>query len=144
MSEQTEKVLLEWDADEHNISGDDVFDALNEHFIEFGRWHWVEISDEARRVWNLMFKDKVENGSPMDGVWTAAAAQASDGAFEAMAAALGVESFALQAAIAPWLENQDCLPPPVTAKRLLDLCEEAVAARRKLLAARVAKGMRHG
>ena len=138
MSTETENALLSWYDTE-----DDVCDALHDHFVNLDRWEWCEIADEARRVWNLMFKDEVEMHSPMDAVWTAAAAQASYGAFAAVAAALGVKTFALQEAVAPWMENQNSPPHPIPAERLMELCEEATTNRRRLLAS-FAKGGRHG
>ena len=100
----------------------DVGDALHEYMIDYGRWHWCDIADEARRVWNLMFFDTVEKDSAMDAVWTAAAAQAADGAYAAVAAALGVDCFALREAVEPWLYAQDSPPPPISPQRLLELC----------------------
>jgi hypothetical protein len=129
-------------ADDNDL--DDVADTLYSHFTDFGRWDWCEIVDETRRVWNLMFDQTVEPDSPMDAVWAAAAAQASRGTLTAVAAALGVEPFALERALSPWLDHQDSHPPPITAERLLGLCEEAVIARRKRLVARNAKGNCHG
>lgn len=100
----------------------DVVDALHTHMTDWDRWHWCDIADEARRVWNLMFCDTVEKDSAMDAVWTAAAAQAADGAFAAVAAALGVDRFALREAVEPWLYAQDSPPPPITPQRLLEMC----------------------
>ena len=122
MSNETENALKDWQ-NEARDSGDD----LHHHFSEYGRWDWCEISDEARRVWNLMFDEDIDDDSPKDGVWTAAAAQAAEGAFSTVAAALGVDAKAFQMAIAPWYENQDEPPPAVTAERLIELCNEESA-----------------
>ncbi len=100
----------------------DAGEALHGYMIEHGRWQWCEIANEARRVWNLMFSDTVEKDSAMDAVWTAAAAQAADGAYAAVAAALGVDCIALRDAVEPWLLKQDSPPPPISPQRLLELC----------------------
>ena len=100
----------------------DAGEALHEYMIDYGRWHWCDIADEARRVWNLMFFDTVEKDSAMDAVWTAAAAQAADGAYASVAAALGVDFFALRDAVEPWLYAQDSPPPPISPQRLLEMC----------------------
>jgi hypothetical protein len=121
MSDETEKALLDWenDDDEHCPSND-----LHIHFEEFGRWNWVDIAEEARRIHNLMFNDHVEDGSPVDGLWNAVAAQAAHGAYCSVAAALGVDAKSLFYVIASWYENQDAPPPPVTADKLIELCKE--------------------
>lgn len=102
----------------------DVCEAMHNYMIEHGRWHWCEIADEARRVWNLMFYDTVEKDSAMDAVWTAAADQAADGAYAAVAAALGVDRIALRDAVEPWLIKQDSPPPPISPQSLLELCSD--------------------
>lgn len=117
---------------------------LHNHFIDFQRWDWCEIADETRRIWNLMFKEGVEPDSPMDAVWTAAVSQAFDGGIASVAAALGVDRYALREVVAPWAEHQDALPPPITAELMLKRCEEAVIARNQRMALKAAKGRRHG
>ena len=102
----------------------DAGEALHEYMIDYGRWHWCDIADEARRVWNLMFCDWVEKDSAMDAVWTAAADQAADGAYAAVAAALGVDRIALRDAVEPWLIKQDSPPPPISPQSLLELCSD--------------------
>lgn len=120
MSADSEKVLLDWESDDRD-PGDD----LHRHFEDYGRWDWCDISDEGRRVWNLMFNDEIEEWSPQDGVFSAIAAQASHGAFAAVAAALGVDMEALRHAAAEWYENQDNLPPPVSPEQFMAKCVEA-------------------
>jgi len=125
MSATTEAALRGWENDDRGDTPDD----LHCHFNDFGRWDWCEIATEARRVWNMMFSGKlldedVQDDSPMDGVWGAAAAQASHGAFAAVAAALGVPARALELSLAEWYENQDNPPPPITPEELLKRCAE--------------------
>ena len=102
------------------ISADDVCVALHSYLLDFGRWQHEEIADEARRVWNLMFHDRVQKGSAMDAVWTAAAARAADGAYGAVASAIGVEWWGLRKAVEPWLLNQDSPPSPISPQELLE------------------------
>lgn len=123
MSKETEEALRDW----QNIDRDPA-DDLHRHFGEYGRWDWCEISDEARRVWNLMFPDnEVHENSPIDGVLGAVAAQASHGAFAAVAAALGVNTDALELAVSYWYEGQDEPPKPITPEELLHRCVESKA-----------------
>lgn len=122
---------------------DDIGDALHTHFTDFQRWDWCEIADETRRIWNLMFKEGVEPDSPMDAVWTAAVAQAFDGGIAAVAAALGLDQYALRDIVAPWAEHQDALPPPITPEIMQMRCREAVIAREKRMALWATKGNRH-
>ena len=103
------------------VSADDVCVALHSYLLDFGRWPYEEIADEARRVWNLMFHDQVQKGSAMDAVWTAAAAQAADGAYAAVASAIGVEGYGLREAVEPWLLNQDSPPSPISPQELFEL-----------------------
>ena len=153
MSETTENAVMAALADllaDHSDNDviaehlEDIGDALHTHFTDFQRWDWCEIADETRRIWNLMFKERVEPDSPMDAVWTAAVAQAYDGGIAAVAAALGVDRLALREVVAHWYEHQDELPPPITAELMLKRCEEAVIARHQRMAFRAAKGKRHG
>jgi len=120
MSKQTEQALLAWESE-----GRDPCDDLHHHFTEWGRWDWCEIADETLRVYNLMLEDEAENGSLVDGFFSAAAAQASHGAFAAVATALGVEARHLELALAEWYENQDAPPPPVTPAEFMRKIQEA-------------------
>lgn len=127
----TEAALLRWYESES-----DVCDDLHRHFEAFGEWDWLDVSDEARRVFNLMFPGLYEQGpveefSPIDGVWTAAAAQAAHGAFAAVAAALGVDARALEAAVQPWYEAgpHNTAPPPISAQAFVALVQEEAAHR---------------
>jgi hypothetical protein len=121
MTKETEQKLINWE----NLDDDeDVCDLLHKHFSEYNQWDWCEISDEARRIYNLMFDENCENNSPLDGIWTAAAALAEKGAYAAIAAAIGIDTMALKLAVAPWYENQDDLPKPVSIEKFIELCEE--------------------
>jgi hypothetical protein len=138
--------IVDADGDNDNEQNDagDIEDALFEHYGTFGRWDWCEITNETRRIWNLLFVTEVENGSPMDYVWAAAIAQAYYGGVHAAAASLGLDKFGFQHAIAPWAEHQDAPPPPITAEELIRRCEGYVIARSQREAARKAKGVVRG
>ena len=115
----TDEELKAWDDDDI-----DICDELHVHFGKWGRWDWCDIANEARRVYNVMFSDDMEDGSPIDGVITAAVAHADHMAYEAMAAALGVSATDLRCTVALWSEHQDDLPPPVSADRLMQMVAE--------------------
>jgi hypothetical protein len=115
MSAKTEKALRNWERAPDN-------DFIYVHFSEYERWDWCEVSEEGCRVWNIMFDEDVEAQSPADGVFGAMCACSAKGAIKAVAAALGVDAESLQNAVAEWYDNQDQLPPPVGAMRLMELC----------------------
>lgn len=120
MSAQTEKALLDWENEERYVSDD-----LHIHFTEFGRWDWPEIADEARRIYNFMLNEDVEEDSLIDGLFAAVAAQAAQGVFEAVAAAIGVNAEALQYVVAMWYERQDAPPQSsVPCENLPQMCRE--------------------
>ena len=118
MSKETERKLIDW---ENNDPEDDI----HWHFKSFGRWHWCHISDEGRRVWNMMFPVILEEGSPADAVFCGIAAQASHGAFAAIAAALGVDREALEIAVSEWYGKDKNPPAAVKPDELMTLIEES-------------------
>ncbi|MDH4216465.1 MAG: hypothetical protein OEV26_04425 [Gallionella sp.] len=115
-----EQNLVEWKTNDRDI-GDDLHRYFED---EFGRWDWCEIYEEGIRIGNLMFEENVEKFSPRAGLLAAVAAQAARGAVAQIAACLGVERQALEHAIAEWSEDQDSLPPPISAEKLLVICAE--------------------
>lgn len=105
----TKQYLADWESDEE-------FDpeVLHLYFEEtYGRWYWPEIYTEGISVFKLMFDEEFDDYSPMGVVFAAVGAQAADGAFSAVAAAIGTTTQKLRCAVAPWYENQDELPPPI-------------------------------
>ena len=118
----TDEELKNWEK-----SDSDINDELHNHFSTWGRWDWTEIAGEALRVHNVMFGDDIEDDSPIDAVTTAAIAHADHMAYEAMAAAIGVNATHLRCTVARWSENQDKLPAPVSVERLLDMIKETRA-----------------
>jgi len=113
-----EQHLVEWETNDRD-TGDDLHRYFED---EFGRWDWCEIYEEGIRINNLMFDDVVEDFSPLGNIFAAVAAQASHGAFAHIAACLGVDKDALRLAVSEWSEDQDNLPAPIGAERLLESC----------------------
>lgn len=122
MSKETEHALKNFDA-EDAFSQDD----LHHHFEEFAARDWCSIADEGLRIWNLMFEEGIESESPKDAVFNAIAAKASSGAFESVAAALGVDARALEAAVEPWYMKDQAAQSlaPVAPGRLLEMIEKS-------------------
>jgi len=113
MSKKIEEALRNWDN-----ADSDLEDDLYRYFInEFNRWDWADIANEARRVWQLMFDEEIEDDSPVSYIFCAIAASAYNGAMASVAAAIGVDQDGLELAASHWYENQDALPPPVTTRR---------------------------
>ena len=120
MSEQTEAKLRNWARDDA-VTDDD----MHRHMRDFGRWDWCEIADEGRRIYGVMFGEEVESGSAVDAIIGGVSAQAADGAWAAVAAALGVDAEDVRMAVADWYEKQDATPPPVSPDRFMELIAEA-------------------
>lgn len=122
MSKETEAAILDWENEDRNTDDD-----LHCHFESTGLIYWCDVAWETRRVWNLMLREDVEADSVMDHIFHAACAQASNGVFAAMSAALGVDQRALMLVIAPWYETlntKNSPPEPITAEQLIARCHE--------------------
>ena len=115
-----EQNLVEWETNDRD-TGDDLHRYFDDEFV---RWDWCEIYREGIRVGNLMFEENVEDYSPRADLLAAIAAAAADGVLAHIAACLGVGKEALQLAIAEWSEDQDNLPPSISAEKLLAMCAE--------------------
>ena len=103
----------------------DISDELYNHFEHtFGRWYWCDIGDEAQRIYELATGCEAEEGSLLNSLFNASAAQGEHGAYAAVAAALGLDAKALRMVVATWYENQDALPPPVSFSKLKKLIEK--------------------
>lgn len=100
-------------------------DTLFQHFEQFDRWDWCEVAEEGRYVNRLMFGDSIDPDAPRAAVLSAVAACAAQGAFAAMAAALGVGVNALMAVMMEWYESQDAPPSPVTLDELMNAIDDA-------------------
>ena len=117
----TDEELKNWESEDFD------FDDLMGHFEDWGGWSLWDTAAEARRVSNVMFGFEIEYGSPIDELTVAAVAHANTVAYNAMAAALGVDSHALRVTIAEWAERKDNLPPPVSAQKLMEMIGETNA-----------------
>ena len=58
--------------------------------------------------------EEVEDGAPLDGIWTGAAAQAADGVWATVADALGLNKRVLEAILEDWYFTSEDVPPPMT------------------------------
>lgn len=118
----TEYFLVTWRLSDEIRSEDghlhDVADDIHRHFEATKLRDWCEVADEARRIHNLMFveagEEFVEDGSPLDGVWTGAAAQAAHGVWATVADALGLNKNILEATLEDWYIHGGEVPPPMT------------------------------
>ena len=109
MTEYTREYFLKtWRLSGDEIRSEDGYfhdpaDDIHAYFTASSLRDWCEVADEARRIYNLMFADTedefVEDGAPIDGVWTGAAAQAAHGVWAAVADALGLNKNILEATL---------------------------------------------
>jgi len=106
------------------LSEDSTEDDFHQHFETFGRWNWCDVAEESRRIRSVIAVEPLHTNYAIDAVLSATAAQASFGAYAAMAAALGVDSDDLRITVAQWSERQNNPPPPVTAERLMEMVKE--------------------
>lgn len=116
MSKETEKSLI--DAYE---KGDDIEAELIHHFDDFGRWSSIDITEEALRLSNLVFKLDVEEGDPLDTFMMTLISAGQKGAYAAVAAAFGLDADMVQCAMAEWEDHQDDAPKAVSFKEFQDL-----------------------
>ena len=100
--------------DYENLSGEEFFETLLEHFDEFDRWDDTEIADEASRVYRIIFQEDIEDDSPFTEFIRLIASAASSGVFSAFAYALDIDKAQLQIALSKFQEFRDSLPPPVS------------------------------
>jgi hypothetical protein len=94
-----EKRLRNWAGDDSQDDCDllhGLFRMREQNFSE-----WMEVADEGRRVWNLMFSDDVEESSPVDGVFGAIAASAYNLALSKVANEMGLSVRAVESALDP-------------------------------------------
>ena len=96
----------------------EVADDIHTYFESTKLRDWCEVADDARRIYNLMFADipeeEVEDGAPLDGIWTGASAQAAHGVWTAVADALGLNKSVLEGVMEDWYLVGGGVPPPMT------------------------------
>jgi len=112
MRKVTKESLAKWcDEDYDTCLEDDLYKYFGK---TYNRWDWCEIYREGVSVWNTMFpEDEIDEDSPKGCVFAAITAHAAEGAYAAVATALGVDKDHLEMVVAEWYEMQDCPPPPV-------------------------------
>lgn len=93
-----EPIILRWE----DVDVDEA-DELHLHFTaleESGQLtDWIDVTDEGRRLWNMMFDDQVEEGSAIDSVLAAVAASGYELALRHIAKQLGVSLHAVKCAL---------------------------------------------
>jgi len=102
----------------------DPADDLHTYFEATNARDWIDAGREATEIYNVMFVDEemgdeiVEDGSPLSGIWTGAAAQAAHGVWVSIADALGMNAGVLEAVFEDWylLYKDGKVPPPITMK----------------------------
>lgn len=86
----------------------------------------MDIGEEGRRVWNIMFEEKIEEESPVDGILYAIAAQAQEGTIEALSCALGLDPQRVGDFLYSWLERQDNPPDVVSIEDFMGRCAPTI------------------
>lgn len=92
----------------------DLVKIMSEDLFSLGRWHWPEIIEKKKLYLEKILELTIEDGSVFDKVLSSVALESREGAYAAVAAALGIDSRALQAVLLTWEENQDSPPPHIT------------------------------
>jgi hypothetical protein len=135
MSIKTELALLALRpliADKYELS---EFDEFHEHFQDFGRWEWIEIANEGRRIWSLLYQEEVTYHSAQSALIHAVSAQAFYGALDVVSAALGLDSQVLACTLGPWTDRQDDPPPAMTLDNFMQTYQEEACRLQKELSA---------
>jgi hypothetical protein len=93
-----EQRILKWD-DPDDTS--DTCDLIHRHFEDSAAKFsdWYDVSGEGRRLYGLMFKEQVEDSSPLDGLLAGIAAAAYCLAVSQVARQLGVDEHAVHCAL---------------------------------------------
>jgi hypothetical protein len=91
----------------------DIGDALHVYFDKAGPRHWCEVRDEARLFAARLYEpEDFEEGSPIDSLLTATAAQAADGVWQTVAEAFGLNKEYVEFVMAHWHEREQGEPIP--------------------------------
>ena len=115
-----EQSLATWDSNK-----DDTCDKAHCHFeeLEHSFADWGDVSEEARRLYAVMFDEQYDDDSPKDALISAAVAAAYSLAILHVAKRLGVEPIAVHIGL------ETCDTPD--ADRFVRECKSADAARKK-------------
>ena len=87
---------------------------FHNHFESTNLILWMDIANEAERMWNVMFQVELEEDSTFPGLFDGIAAQAAYGAIVGVARMLGVNPEELNWAVGNWngFERKD-IPDPL-------------------------------
>ena len=77
------------------------------HFEELQSKHWIDVTDEAVRVFGLGFQAEIEDGSPIHAIIGAGCYESARGVFDTVAVVLGVDSRHLRDAVAAWYSEYE-------------------------------------
>ena len=85
-------------------------ESIRSHFEGLAQWHWTEVADEARQMWNVLFDDELSGDGEVMALIDGACARSYYGAIEAVASAIGAKPSDLSKAVAIWSERQIHMP----------------------------------
>ena len=103
------ETIIRWSLDkyEEDEIEVDIGDALHVYFEMAAPRHWCAVRDEARRFAARLYEpEDFEEDSPIDGLLGAAAAQAADGVWQAVAEAFGLNKEYVELVLAHWHERE--------------------------------------
>lgn len=83
-----------------------VNESIRSHFERLAQWHWTEVADEARQMWDVLFDDELSGDGAVMALIDGACARSYYGAIEAVASAIGAKPSDLSKAVAIWSERQ--------------------------------------
>ena len=81
-------------------------ESIRSHFETLALWHWTEVADEARKMWDVLFEDVLSTDGEVMALIDGACARSYYGAIEAVASAIGAKPNDLSKAVALWSEKQ--------------------------------------
>jgi hypothetical protein len=114
MSQVPETLVLLWEHEAPEL----LADGLALHFKNHDRWYWKDVADEGLRVYDLLLGANIQRSPALNSLMASVAASAAKGVFAAIAAAIGVQSSALECAVSRWYDGQDVASPPIGLERL--------------------------
>ena len=81
-------------------------ECIRSYFEGLTQWHWTEVADEARQMWEVLFDDELNGNGEVMALIDGACARSYYGAIEAVASAIGAKPSDLSKAVAIWSEWQ--------------------------------------